>query len=94
MKIVAIETLSGIRVPCDIGATPIAFLGVGWSSLDTLLVRVVTDQGLEGWDEGFGHACCPATRIVVDTQLSPAWCWRGRARELTRELWRVPDRRL
>jgi D-galactarolactone cycloisomerase len=71
MKIVAIETHL-IRVRCDIGAAPIAFLGVGWSSLDTLLVRVVTDQGLEGWGEGFGHACCPATRIVVDTQLAPA----------------------
>ena len=71
MKIVAIETHL-IRVPCDIGAAPTAFLGVGWSSLDTLLVRVVTDQGLDGWGEGFGHACCPATRIVVDTQLAPA----------------------
>ena len=47
-------------------------LGVGWSSLDTLFVRVVTDQGIEGWGEGFGHACCPATRAVVDTQLAPA----------------------
>ena len=71
MKIVAIETHL-IRVPCDIGAAPTAFLGVGWSSLDTLLVRVVTDEGLDGWGEGFGHACCPATRIVVDTQLAPA----------------------
>ena len=71
MKIVAIETHL-IRVPCDIGAAPTAFLGVGWSSLDTLLVRVVTDQGLDGWGEGFGHACCPATRTVVDTQLAPA----------------------
>ena len=71
MKIVAIETHL-IRVPCDIGAAPTAFVGVGWSSLDTLLVRVVTDQGLDGWGEGFGHACCPATRIVVDTQLAPA----------------------
>ena len=71
MKIVAIETHL-IRVPCDIGAAPTPFLGVGWSSLDTLLVRVVTDQGLEGWGEGFGHACCPATRTVVDTQLAPA----------------------
>ncbi len=44
MKIVAIETHL-IRVPCDIGAAPTAFLGVGWSNLDTLLVRVVTDQG-------------------------------------------------
>ena len=71
MKIVAIETHL-IRVPCDIGAVPTAFVGVGWSSLDTLLVRVVTDEGLDGWGEGFGHACCPATRIVVDTQLAPA----------------------
>ena len=71
MKIVAIETHL-IRVPCDIGAAPTAFVGVGWSSLDTLLVRVVTDEGLDGWGEGFGHACCPATRIVVDTQLAPA----------------------
>ena len=71
MKIVAIETHL-IRVPCDIGAAPTAFLGVGWAALDTLLVRVVTDQGLEGWGEGFGHACCPATRTVVDTQLAPA----------------------
>ena len=47
MKIVAIETHL-IRVPCDIGAAPTAFVGVGWSSLDTLFVRVVTDQGLEG----------------------------------------------
>ena len=71
MKIVAIETHL-IRVPCDIGAAPTAFVGVSWSSLDTLLVRVVTDQGLEGWGEGFGHACCPSTRAAVDTQLAPA----------------------
>ena len=71
MKIVAIESHL-IRVPCDIGAAPTAFVGVGWSSLDTLFVRVVTDQGLEGWGEGFGHACCPATRAVIDTQIAPA----------------------
>ena len=47
MKIVAIETHL-IRVPCDIGAAPTAFVGVGWSSLDTLFVRVVTDQAWKG----------------------------------------------
>jgi D-galactarolactone cycloisomerase len=71
MKIVAIET-HHIRVPCDIGAAPTAFVGVGWTTLDTLFVRVVTDEGLEGWGEGFGHACCPATRAVIDTQLAQA----------------------
>ena len=59
-------------MPCDIGTAPTAFVGVGWSTVDTLFVRVVTDQGIEGWGEGFGHACCPATRAVVDTQLAPA----------------------
>jgi D-galactarolactone cycloisomerase len=71
MKIVALETHL-IRVPCDIGAAPTAFSGVNWASIDTLFLRVVTDAGIEGWGEGFGHATCPATRTVIDTQLAPA----------------------
>jgi L-alanine-DL-glutamate epimerase-like enolase superfamily enzyme len=71
MKIIALE-LHLIRVPCDSGAPPTAFSGVGWSHMDTLLLRVVTDQGLEGWGEGFGHATCPATLAVLETQLAPA----------------------
>ena len=58
--------------PATSATAPTAFVGVGWSTLDTLFVRVVTDEGIEGWGEGFGHACCPATRAVVDTQLAPA----------------------
>jgi D-galactarolactone cycloisomerase len=71
MKIVCVETHL-IRVPCNIGAAPTPFSGVGWTSIDTLLLRIVTDAGLEGWGEGFGHASCPATRTALDTQLAPA----------------------
>lgn len=71
MKIIAIETWQ-TRIPFSIGAAPKSFGGIGWQALDTLWVRVVTDQGLEGWGEGFGHACCPATRTVIDTQVGPA----------------------
>src|ERR1035437_316 len=71
MKIVAVETWH-TRIPFDMGAKPVAFGGVGWQFMNTLWVRIVTDQGLEGWGEGFGHACCQATRAVVDTQLAPA----------------------
>jgi D-galactarolactone cycloisomerase len=71
MKIMAIETWL-TEVPFDLGAKPTSFGGIAWQSLATLWVRVVTDAGLEGWGEGFGHACCPATRAVVDTQLGPA----------------------
>jgi D-galactarolactone cycloisomerase len=71
MKITALETHL-IRVPCNSGAPPTEFVGVGWSSVDTLFLRVITDQGLEGWGEGFGHATCPATRTVIESQLAPA----------------------
>ena len=55
MKIIAVET-SLTRIPFDMGAKPVSFGGVGWQALNTLWVRIVTDQGLEGWGEGFGHA--------------------------------------
>ena len=70
MKIIAVETHL-IAVPFSMGAQPVGFVGVGWTSMATLLLRIVTDQGLEGWGEGFGHATCPATRTVIDTQLAP-----------------------
>jgi L-alanine-DL-glutamate epimerase-like enolase superfamily enzyme len=72
MKIIAVETHL-IRVPCDIGAAPAAFIGVGWQTMDTLLVRIITDQGIEGWGEAFGHAVCPATRAAIETQVGPAF---------------------
>ena len=70
MKIIAIET-HHIVVPASIGATAVGFAGTAWSGMNTLLLRVITDQGLEGWGEGFGHASCQATRAVLDSQLGP-----------------------
>ncbi|MBW4089813.1 MAG: mandelate racemase/muconate lactonizing enzyme family protein [Proteobacteria bacterium] len=70
MKIVAIET-SLTRIPFDMGAKPVSFGGVGWQSMNSLWLRVVTDTGIEGWGEGFGHACVATTRTVLDTQLAP-----------------------
>jgi D-galactarolactone cycloisomerase len=71
MKIIAAETHM-VRVKFDMGAPPREFAGAKWSNMDTLFVRIVTDQGIEGWGEGFGHAVCPATRAVFDTQVGPA----------------------
>ena len=62
-----------IRVPCDLGAAPTEATGVSWAHIDTLFVRVCTDQGLEGWGEAFGHSACPASRTAIETQLGPAF---------------------
>jgi L-alanine-DL-glutamate epimerase-like enolase superfamily enzyme len=71
MKIIAVET-SLTRIPFDMGAKPVSFGGVGWQHMNTFWLRIITDQGLEGWGEGFGHACVPATKTACDTQLAPA----------------------
>jgi L-alanine-DL-glutamate epimerase-like enolase superfamily enzyme len=39
--------------------------------LAMLLVRVRTDEGLEGWGEAFGHAVSPATKVAIDTMIAP-----------------------
>ena len=71
MKIIGVET-SLTRIPFDMGAKPVSFGGVGWQHMNTFWLRIITDEGLEGWGEGFGHACVAATKTVVDTQLAPA----------------------
>ncbi len=70
MKIVAVET-SLTRIPFDMGAKPVSFGGVGWQAMQTLWLRIVTEDGIEGWGEGFGHAAVAATRTVLDTQVAP-----------------------
>ncbi len=70
-RIIAVETWV-THTPFDMGAKPVAFGGMGWQAMTTLWLRVATEDGQEGWGEGFGHACVPATRAVIDTQLAPA----------------------
>lgn len=71
MKITAVETRL-TRIPFDMGAKPVSFGGVGWQYLNTFWIRIITDSGIEGWGEGFGHACVAATKTVFDTQVVPA----------------------
>ncbi len=71
MKITAVET-SLTTIPFDMGAKPVTFGGVGWQYMHTFWIRIVTDAGIEGWGEGFGHACVQATKTAFDTQIAPA----------------------
>ena len=76
MKVSRIEAHL-VRVPFDIfdmGASPKAFAGMNWTSVDSLFVRVRTEQGIEGWGEGWGHVACPTTLAALSSL--------GREREL------------
>lgn len=75
MKITRIE-IHLIRVPFDMGAAPKAFAGMNWTSVDSMFVRVLTDQGVDGWGEGWGHVACPATLAALSTLVGPAFVGR------------------
>jgi L-alanine-DL-glutamate epimerase-like enolase superfamily enzyme len=38
---------------------------------DSLLVRVTTDQGLEGWGETFGFRAVPSAKLAIDELIAP-----------------------
>src|ERR1700730_8073427 len=70
MKITAVETCV-VSLPFDMGGPKPAFAGKPWTTLDVLVVKVETEDGLEGWGEAFGHAAIPATKAEIDTILAP-----------------------
>jgi L-alanine-DL-glutamate epimerase-like enolase superfamily enzyme len=40
-------------------------------AVDSLLVKVTTDQGLEGWGEAFGFTAVPVTQRAIDEVIAP-----------------------
>jgi len=43
----------------------------GLPAADSLLVKVTTDQGLEGWGEAFGFRAAPSVKLAVDELIAP-----------------------
>ena len=70
MKIADIRT-EVLSIPFDHGGPPTGFGGVEWRNLDTLLVRVETDEGHVGWGEAFGFNAIPSTRAALETMVKP-----------------------
>ena len=42
-----------------------------WTTLDILMVKVETDEGVTGWGEAFGHAVNAGTKATVDSLIAP-----------------------
>ena len=71
MKITKVETIV-VNMPMIIEGTVIPKQGGRpRTSMDTLLVRVETDEGVTGWGEGFGHRIFTATKAALDTFIGP-----------------------
>jgi len=72
MIIAKVETLP-LRIPFKPGSRSDA---AAWGdkdlpAADSLLVKVATDEGLEGWGEAFGFKAATSVRLAVDELIAP-----------------------
>ena len=70
MKITAVEPFH-ISVPYDFGNSAQNAAAVQWPQMETLFVKVTTDEGIIGWGEGFGLAACGITKVAVERAIAP-----------------------
>ncbi len=71
MKITKVETIV-LNMPMIIeGAVVPTPMGAPRTSMEMLLVRVDTDEGVTGWGEGFGMRVFATTRTAIDTIIGP-----------------------
>jgi D-galactarolactone cycloisomerase len=70
MKITAVTTYA-ISVPMIVAGDAPMIGGRPRTAVETLLVRVDTDEGVSGWGEAFGHRVWPVTRTAIDRMIAP-----------------------
>src|ERR1700677_1697094 len=62
-----------LRIPFKPGtkSAPAVWGDKDLPAADSLLVKVTTDQGLEGWGETFGFRAVASAKLAVDELLAP-----------------------
>ncbi len=69
MTIQSVETVA-VSLPFEVWGPKSAFAGRP-RSMDILMVRVETSDGIVGWGEAFGYAIWPATRVAIERLIAP-----------------------
>jgi L-alanine-DL-glutamate epimerase-like enolase superfamily enzyme len=72
MIVAKVETFV-LRIPFKsaTGAAASAWGDEGLPAADSLLVKVTTDQGLEGWGEAFGFRAVRSAKLAIDELIAP-----------------------
>ena len=70
MKIAAVETLL-LSIPFNDGGKGEGLTPGTWNTLETVLVRIITEDGTEGWGEAFGYFCGAAVKAMLDRSVVP-----------------------
>lgn len=70
MRITGVEAIP-LRIPVSLSHPPLAFGTMFTNSVDVLLVRIDTDEGVSGFGEAFGYDAVPTTKVALDTLVTP-----------------------
>ena len=70
MKITAVEPFH-ISVPYDFGNSVENAAAIQWPKMETIFIKVTTDDGVVGWGEGFGFVSCGITKVAVEKAIAP-----------------------
>jgi L-alanine-DL-glutamate epimerase-like enolase superfamily enzyme len=70
VKIASVETLL-LSIPFVDGGRGEGMTPSAWNRLETVLVKIVTTDGLVGWGESFGYFCGAAVKAMLDQTVAP-----------------------
>ena len=69
-RITSVEPIV-LKIPFSDGSSGVGLMPTKWTSLEIVLVKVVTDDGLVGWGEAFGYFCANAVAAAVRDMVAP-----------------------
>lgn len=82
MTITKVETWR-VSIPFETGGTQIGMRpslnARPWTAMESLIVRVSTEDGFVGWGEAFGHLVVPGTQATLETLVGPYFVGRDPA---------------
>jgi L-alanine-DL-glutamate epimerase-like enolase superfamily enzyme len=60
-----------LKIPFDDGSTGVGLMPTKWTSLEYVLVKVTTDDGLVGWGDAFAYFCAASVAAAVRDMVAP-----------------------
>ena len=62
-----------VALPFETGGTQVGMRSAfsAWVSMESVMIKITTADGLSGWGEAFGHVMAPASQAVLQQMLAP-----------------------
>ncbi|MEP6147436.1 MAG: mandelate racemase/muconate lactonizing enzyme family protein, partial [Nisaea sp.] len=70
MKIKSVDVIP-LQIPFEDGSTGSGLMPTKWTTLEIVLVRIETEDGIVGWGDGFAYSCRRAVAAAIEDMVAP-----------------------